>query len=99
MSIAEMWVELETARLAVLQAAWLADTAPASRNTRAAAVAKLHATEAAFRVVDRALQLHGGLGVVRGQAVERLYREIRALRIYEGTSEIQKLVIGRDILR
>jgi acyl-CoA dehydrogenase len=57
-------------------------------------MAKMFATEAAQRVVDRALQLHGGLGVVKGRAVERLYRSVRALRIYEGTTEIQKLIIG-----
>jgi acyl-CoA dehydrogenase len=61
-------------------------------------MAKLHATEAAQRTIDDALQLFGGRGVVAGEAVERLYREIRALRIYEGTSEIQKLVIARNIL-
>ena len=62
-------------------------------------MAKLFATEAAGRIVDAAVQLHGGLGVVRGEVVERLYREVRALRIYEGTSEIQKLVIARSLLR
>ena len=62
-------------------------------------MAKLQATEMAQRVVDRAVQLHGGHGVMKGATVERLYREVRALRIYEGTSEIQKLVIARDILK
>jgi len=64
-----------------------------------AAMAKLYATEAAQRVIDRAVQLHGGAGVVAGAVVERLYRELRPLRIYEGTSEIQKLVIARALLR
>jgi acyl-CoA dehydrogenase len=67
--------------------------------TREAAMAKLHATEAAQRVVDGAVQLFGGRGVVAGAPVENLYREVRALRIYEGTSEIQKLVIAGQILR
>jgi acyl-CoA dehydrogenase len=62
-------------------------------------MAKLAATEMAQRVVDRAVQLHGGQGVMKGSAVERLYREVRALRIYEGTSEIQKLVIAREMLK
>ena len=61
-------------------------------------MAKLFATEAAQRIVDRAVQIHGGLGVERGAVVERLYREVRALRIYEGTSEIQRLVIARQLL-
>jgi acyl-CoA dehydrogenase len=62
-------------------------------------VAKLAATEMAQRVVDRAVQIHGGQGVLRGSTVERLYREVRSLRIYEGTSEIQKLVIAESILK
>ena len=62
-------------------------------------MAKLVATEMAQRVVDRAVQIHGGQGVMQGATVERLYREVRALRIYEGTSEIQKLVIARDMLK
>jgi len=61
-------------------------------------MAKMHATEAAQRVIDTALQLHGGRGVVRGAAVERLYREIRALRIYEGTTDIQKLIIAKNVV-
>ena len=67
--------------------------------TREAAMAKLFATESAQRVIDDAVQLLGGRGVVAGAAVERLYREIRALRIYEGTSEIQKLVIAGQVLQ
>jgi acyl-CoA dehydrogenase len=62
-------------------------------------MAKLHATESAQQVIDDAVQLFGARGVVRGETVERLYREIRALRIYEGTSEIQKLVIARELIR
>jgi acyl-CoA dehydrogenase len=69
------------------------------RVTREAAMAKLYATEAAQRVIDAAVQLFGGLGVTSGQAVERLYREIRALRIYEGASEVQQLIIGRSALK
>jgi acyl-CoA dehydrogenase len=98
MALAEMRLDVETSRLLVLQAAHAADASGAARPLEAA-MAKLHATEAAQRVIDRALQLHGGQGVVAGAVVERLYREVRALRIYEGTSEIQKLVIARHILR
>jgi acyl-CoA dehydrogenase len=61
-------------------------------------MAKMYATEAAFRIVDQSLQIHGGTGVVVGSPVERLYREIRALRIYEGTSEIQKLIIAKSLM-
>jgi acyl-CoA dehydrogenase len=98
LALAEMYVELEAARLLVRRAAWLKDDG-AERITREAAAAKLAATEAAQRVVDRAVQLHGGQGVMRGATVERLYREVRALRIYEGTSEIQKLVVARELLK
>jgi acyl-CoA dehydrogenase len=98
LALAEMAVDLDAARLLVERAAMVGDR-PGARVTREAAMAKLYATEAAQRIIDRALQLHGGLGVVRGQVVERLYREVRALRIYEGTSEIQKLVIARELLR
>jgi acyl-CoA dehydrogenase len=98
MALAEMHVDLEAARLLVRKAAWLKDTGSAS-IAREGATAKLFATEAAHRVVDRSVQIHGGQGVMRGSTVERLYREVRALRIYEGTSEIQKLVIAREILK
>jgi acyl-CoA dehydrogenase len=98
MALAEMVVEIEGARLLVRHAAWLKDTGQ-ERITREGAMAKLQSTEMAQRVVDRAVQLHGGHGVMKGATVERLYREVRALRIYEGTSEIQKLVIARDLLR
>ena len=94
--LAEMATELEAARLLVYKAAWLRETtASGTRLDGPAAMAKLYATEAAGRIVDAAVQLHGGAGVVRGAVVERLYREVRALRIYEGTSEIQKLVIAQ----
>jgi acyl-CoA dehydrogenase len=98
MALAEMHTELEAARLLVYRAAWSRDTG-SERITREGAMAKLAATEMAQRVVDRAVQIHGGQGVMRGATVERLYREVRALRIYEGTSEIQKLVIARELLK
>ena len=98
MALAEMHVEIEAARLLVHQAAWLKDASRVA-IAREGASAKLFATEMAQRVVDRAVQIHGGQGVMRGSTVERLYREVRALRIYEGTSEIQKLVIAREILK
>jgi len=98
MALAEMHVDLEAARLLVRRAAWLKDGG-AERIPREGAAAKLAATEMAQRVVDRALQLHGGQGVMKGATVERLYREVRSLRIYEGTSEIQKLLIAREILK
>ncbi len=95
--LAESEVELEAARLLVEKAAYTKDGG--QRVTREAAIAKLYATEAAQQVIDRSLQLHGGLGVIKGSPVERLYREIRALRIYEGATEVQKLVIARERLR
>jgi acyl-CoA dehydrogenase len=96
--LAENAVELEAATLLVHQAASVKDAGQA-RITYEAAVAKLFATEAAQRIVDRSLQLHGGNGLVKGHIVERLYRDVRALRIYEGASEVQKLVIGRHLLK
>jgi alkylation response protein AidB-like acyl-CoA dehydrogenase len=98
MALAEMHVDLQAARLLVRHAAWTADSG-AGRFRREGAVAKLAATEMAQRVVDRAVQLHGGQGVMKGSTVERLYREVRSLRIYEGTSEIQKLIIAREMLK
>ena len=95
--LAESAVELDASRLLVLRAAAARD-AGAERVTYEAAVAKLFATEAAQRIVDRAVQIHGGNGVVRGHPVERLYRDVRALRIYEGASEVQKLIIARHLL-
>ncbi len=95
--LADMAVAVDASALLVYRAAWTRDCV-ANRVTREASMAKLFATEAAQQVVDSAVQLFGGLGVVSGVAVERLYREVRALRIYEGTSEIQKLVIARQVL-
>jgi acyl-CoA dehydrogenase len=95
--IADMAVEIDAAALLIYRAAWTRDRV-ADRVTREASMAKMFATEAAQRVIDAAVQLHGGLGVVSGVPVERLYREIRALRIYEGTTEIQKLVIAGQVL-
>jgi acyl-CoA dehydrogenase len=98
MKLAEMSTELDAARLLVHRAAWKRDT-EGGRVTLESAMAKLFATEAAQRIIDAAVQIHGGTGVVRGSVVEHLYREVRALRIYEGTSEIQKLVIAGQLLR
>jgi acyl-CoA dehydrogenase len=95
-SLADMATELQASRLLVAQAAWAKDTGRAGKTE--VAMAKMYATEAAQRTVDRAVQLFGGLGVVRGGAVERLYRSVRALRIYEGTTEIQKLIIGATLV-
>ena len=95
--IAEMAVDIDAAALLVYRAAWAKDNG-AARVTREAAMAKLFATERAQQVIDKAVQLHGGDGVRRGNIVERLYREIRALRIYEGASEVQKIVIARQTL-
>lgn len=91
--IADMAVAVDAAALLVYRAAWVKDT-QARRVTREAAIAKLYATESAQQVIDQAVQIFGGLGVVSGNPVERLYRDIRALRIYEGTSEVQKLIIA-----
>jgi acyl-CoA dehydrogenase len=95
--IADMAVAVDAAALLVYRAAWMKDNG-AARVTREAAIAKLYATEEAQQVIDKAVQLHGGDGVRRGHIVERLYREIRALRIYEGASEVQKVVIARQVL-
>ena len=96
--LADMVTELDAARLLVYRAAYLKDTGT-ERVTREASEAKLFATEAAGRIIDSAVQIHGGAGLVRGSVVERLYRDVRALRIYEGTSEIQKLVIASQLLK
>ena len=95
--IADMATAIDSAALLVYRAAWVRDGG-APRVTREAAMAKLAATESAQQVIDQAVQLLGARGVVSGSAVERLYREIRALRIYEGTSEIQKIVIAGQVL-
>lgn len=95
--LADMALEIDAAALLVYRAAWTKDNG-AERVTREAAMAKLYATEAAQRVIDAAVQLHGGDGVRSGHPVETLYREIRALRIYEGASDVQKIVIARSAL-
>jgi acyl-CoA dehydrogenase len=95
--IADMALEIDAAALLVYRAAWTKDTG-AARVTREAAMAKLYATEAAQRVIDAAVQIHGGDGVRSGHPVEALYREIRALRIYEGASDVQKVVIARAVM-
>jgi alkylation response protein AidB-like acyl-CoA dehydrogenase len=96
--LADMATELRAARLLVYSAARLKDAGTA-RVTMESSMAKLYATEMAARVIDQAVQIHGGLGVLRGSPIERLYREARAPRIYEGTSEIQRLIIARQLLR
>ncbi|TKD08455.1 acyl-CoA dehydrogenase family protein [Polyangium fumosum] len=95
--LAEMATELDAARLLVARAAHRRDTT-GERVTSLAAMGKMYATEAAQGIIDKAVQLHGGIGVLEGSVVERLYREIRPLRIYEGTTEIQKLVIAKALL-
>jgi len=96
--VGDMAMEIDAAALLTYRAAWLRDVGQA-RTTKEAAMAKLAATESAQRVIDAAVQLHGGLGVTHGHIVERLYRDIRALRIYEGATEVQKLIIGRELLK
>ena len=95
--LADMALKIDAAALLVYRAAWTKD-AGAARVTREAAMAKLYATEAAQEVIDMAVQLHGGEGVRHGSVVESLYREIRALRIYEGASDVQRVVIARSVL-
>jgi acyl-CoA dehydrogenase len=97
-SIADSATEVDASALLVYRAAWTKDKG-APRVTREAAMAKMFATEAAQRVIDRAVQIHGGHGVTKGVKVEELYREIRALRIYEGATEVQKVVIAREALK
>ena len=96
--LGEMATSIDASALLIARAAWQQDLGRAD-NRRAAAMAKLHATEEAQKVIDMAVQMHGGLGVTRGAKVEELYREIRALRIYEGASEVQKMIIARDLLK
>jgi acyl-CoA dehydrogenase len=97
-ALADMALEIDAAALLTYRAAWLRDVEGVA-TTREAAMAKMAATEGAQRVIDRAVQMFGGLGVSTGSVVERLYREIRPLRIYEGATEVQKLIIGRDLLK
>ena len=96
-ALAEMATSLGAAELLTYRAAWLRDNG--KPFTSAAAMAKLTATENAQTIIDRSLQMFGGRGLVQGEVIERLYREIRALRIYEGASEVQKLIIGRELLK
>ena len=94
--VADMALGVDAAALLVYRAAWAKDRG-ALRISREAAMAKLYATETAQEIIDKAVQLHGGEGVRKGSVVERLYREIRALRIYEGASDVQKVVIARQV--
>jgi len=96
--LADMALLNDASALLVYRAAWQQDVGGVD-NRRAAAMAKLHATEAAQKVIDAAVQMHGGAGVTRGVKVEELYRDIRALRIYEGASEVQRQIIARDLLK
>jgi acyl-CoA dehydrogenase len=95
--LGDMAMSIDAAALLVYRAAWTKDIV-GGRITREASMAKLFATESAQQVIDAAVQMFGGLGVVRGTTVERLYREVRALRIYEGASEVLKLLIGSRVL-
>jgi acyl-CoA dehydrogenase len=95
---ADMATDIDAAALLTYRAAWLRDVQGA-RTTKEAAMAKMAATESAQRVIDAALQMFGGRGVKSGEVVERLYRDIRALRIYEGATEVQKLIIARELLQ
>lgn len=95
--VAQMATQIDSAALLTYRAAWLRDQG--ENVTREAAMAKMTATENAQQVIDAAVQIWGGLGVVSEQPVERLYREIRALRIYEGATEVQQLIIGRDLIK
>jgi acyl-CoA dehydrogenase len=93
-----MATDIDAAALLTYRAAWRRDVQKLP-TTAEAAMAKMTATETAQRVIDRALQMFGGRGVKRGEIIERLYREIRALRIYEGATEVQKLIVARELLR
>jgi acyl-CoA dehydrogenase len=97
-ALADMATDVDAAALLVYRAAWTKDQG-APRVTREAAMAKMYATEAAQSVIDKAVQIFGGMGVKKGVKVEELYREIRALRIYEGATEVQKVVIARELLK
>lgn len=97
-AIGDMCTEIDAATLLVYRAAWERDILQ-KRTTRSAAMAKMFATESAQRIIDRCVQLHGGLGVKQGHPMEMLYREIRALRIYEGATEIQQVVIARETMK
>ena len=96
--LADMATAIDAGALLTYRSAWQRDVRK-QRVTREAAMAKMFATESAQQVIDHAVQICGGLGVMRGHPVEKLYREVRALRIYEGATEVQKLIIARDLLR
>ena len=95
--IADMALGIDASALLIYRAAWTKDNG-ASRITREASMAKLFATEQAQKVVDQAVQIHGGDGVRKGHIMERLYRDVRALRIYEGATDVQKIIIARNTL-
>ena len=97
-ALADSATEVDAAALLVYRAAWQGDVS-AQGISREAAMAKLFSSEAAFEVIDEAVQIFGGLGVVHGTVVERLFRHARAFRIFDGTSEIQRLIIARNVLR
>jgi acyl-CoA dehydrogenase len=97
-ALGDMATAIDASALLTYRAAWVRDVQKL-RTTREAAMAKMTATESAQTVIDRALQMFGGAGVVSGMPVEKLYREIRALRIYEGATEVQKLIIARELLK
>ena len=96
--LADMATAIDASALLIYRAAWQQDVG-GTDHRRAAAMAKLIATESAQQVIDAAVQMHGGMGVTKGAKVEELYREIRALRIYEGASEVQRMIIGRDVVK
>jgi acyl-CoA dehydrogenase len=96
--LADMALAVDSSALLIYRAAWQQDVG-GTDNRRAAAMAKLHSTESAQEVIDAAVQMHGGAGVTRGVKVEELYRDIRALRIYEGASEVQRQIIAKDLLK
>jgi acyl-CoA dehydrogenase len=96
--LADMATKIDASALLIYRAAWKQDVG-GTDNRRAAAMAKLHATDSAQEVIDAAVQMHGGAGVTRGVKVEELYRDVRALRIYEGASEVQRQIIARDLLK
>jgi acyl-CoA dehydrogenase len=96
--LADMALSVDASALLIYRAAWQQDEG-GTDNRRAAAMAKLHATESAQQVIDAAVQMHGGAGVTKGVKVESLYRDIRALRIYEGASEVQRQIIAKDLLK
>jgi acyl-CoA dehydrogenase len=97
-SLGDNAAEIDASALLTYRAAWAKDSGR-DRVTSEAAIAKMYVTEAAQRVIDRAVQAHGALGVTKGIKVEELYREIRALRIYEGATEVQKIIIARELIK